>query len=87
MTAVPGPNAWTKEGGGGLLCCCMRSLICIHVTFKTQNDNLPVELCGCETCSVILREERRLRVFEYLVLRKGIWGKEERNNRRLKKTA
>jgi hypothetical protein len=30
---------------------------------------LPV-VCGCETWSLILREERRLRVFEYRVLRR-----------------
>ena len=31
---------------------------------------LPVVLYGCETCSLTLREERRLRVFENRVLRK-----------------
>jgi len=31
---------------------------------------LPVVLCGCETCSLTLREERRLRVFENRVLRR-----------------
>jgi hypothetical protein len=30
---------------------------------------LPVVLCGCETWSLTLREERRLRVFENRVLR------------------
>jgi len=30
---------------------------------------LPVVLCGCETCSLALREEHRLRVFENRVLR------------------
>ena len=30
----------------------------------------PVVLYGCETCSLTLREERRLRVFENRVLRK-----------------
>ena len=34
---------------------------------------LPVVLYGCETWSVILREEHRLRVFENRVLR-GIFG-------------
>jgi len=34
---------------------------------------LPVVLYGCETWSLILREERRLRVFENRVLR-GIFG-------------
>jgi hypothetical protein len=31
---------------------------------------LPVVLYGCETCSLILREEQRLRVFENRVLRR-----------------
>ena len=31
---------------------------------------LPVVLCGCETWSLVLREERRLRVFENMVLRR-----------------
>ena len=31
---------------------------------------LPVVLCGCETCLLTLREERRLRVFENRVLRR-----------------
>ena len=34
---------------------------------------MPVVLCGCETWSLTLREERRLRVFENRVLR-GIFG-------------
>jgi len=31
---------------------------------------LPVVLCGCETWSLTLREERKLRVFENIVLRR-----------------
>jgi hypothetical protein len=31
---------------------------------------LPVVLCGCETWSLTLREERRLRLFENRVLRR-----------------
>jgi hypothetical protein len=31
---------------------------------------LPVVLCGCETLSLILREQQRLRVFENRVLRR-----------------
>ena len=38
-----------------------------------QNCNLPVVLYGCETWSLTLREERRLRVFENRAL-KGIFG-------------
>jgi hypothetical protein len=34
---------------------------------------LPVVLYGCETCSLTLREERKLRVFENRVLRR-IYG-------------
>jgi hypothetical protein len=37
---------------------------------KGSNIILPVVLCGCETWSVTLREEHRLRVFENRVLRR-----------------
>jgi hypothetical protein len=36
---------------------------------------LPVVLCGCETWSLTLGEEHRLRVFEFRVLRKLFWPK------------
>ena len=38
-----------------------------------RNIILPVVLYGCETCSLTLREEYRLRAFENRVLR-GIFG-------------
>jgi hypothetical protein len=34
------------------------------------NEILPVVLYGCETCSLTLKEEHRLRVFENRVLRR-----------------
>ena len=36
---------------------------------------LPVVLCGCETWSLTLREDRRLRVFENRVLRRIVGPK------------
>jgi hypothetical protein len=41
---------------------------CIHTAYKTII--LPVVLYGCETWSLTLREEHRLRVFENRVLRR-----------------
>ena len=38
---------------------------------------LPVVLCGCETWSLSLREERRLRVFESRVLRRIFGAKRD----------
>ena len=38
---------------------------------------LPVVLCGCETWSLTLREERRLRVFENRVLRRIVGSKRD----------
>jgi len=38
---------------------------------------LPVVLYGCETWSLTLREERRLRVFENMVLRRVFWPKRD----------
>jgi len=35
-----------------------------------RNIILPVDLCGCETWSLTLRKESRLRVFENRVLRR-----------------
>jgi len=53
--------------------------------YTYRNITYPVVLCGCETWSPTLREERRLRVFENRVLRRifgpkkdeltGEWGK------------
>ena len=48
-------------------------LLSKNLKFKLyRNIILPVVLYGCETWSLILREERRLRVFENRVL--GIFG-------------
>jgi len=47
---------------------------------------LPVVLYGCETWSLTLREERRLRVFENSVLGENIWAYEERGNKGVEKT-
>jgi hypothetical protein len=47
------------------------SLLSINLKIKIYRTVIfPVVLCGCETWSLTLREERRLRVFENLVLRK-----------------
>jgi len=43
----------------------------MHITsFTPLSKVLPVVLYGCETWSLTLREERRLRVFENRVLRR-----------------
>ena len=47
------------------------SVISKNLTVKIyRNINLPVVLYGCETWSLTLREERRLRAFENRVLRR-----------------
>jgi hypothetical protein len=46
-------------------------LLSKNVKIKTYKTIiLPVVLCGCETCSLALREEHRLRVFDNRVLRR-----------------
>jgi hypothetical protein len=45
---------------------------------------LPVVLYGCETWSLTLREEQRLRIFENLVLRKIFGPKREKDGSRRK---
>ena len=49
-------------------------VLVIVISAKIQSNTFriitsPVVLCGCETWSLTLREERRLRVFENRVLR------------------
>jgi len=47
------------------------SLLFKHIKIKIYRSIiLSVVLCGCETWSLILREERKLRVFENMVLRR-----------------
>jgi hypothetical protein len=50
-----------------------------------RRGHFPVVLYGCETWSVTLREEQRLKVFENRVLRR-IWTEERLSDRRLEKT-
>jgi len=50
-----------------------------------RNIILPVVLYGCETWSLTLREERRLRVFENGVLRM-FWPKRDEVTRGMEKT-
>ena len=54
-----------------------RRIVCLPVFYPKilkiklyRTITLPVVLCGCETWSLTLREERRLRVFENRVLRR-----------------
>jgi hypothetical protein len=55
-------------------------LISKNIKIKIQKTViLPVVLYGCETCSLTLREEHRLRVFEKRVLRKIFGPKREKD--------
>ena len=55
---------------GNACCHSVQNILCCGLLYKNieikiyRNISLPVVLCGCETWSLILREERRLRVFE-----------------------
>jgi hypothetical protein len=42
----------------------------LEISLNTRDFSLPVVLYGCETWSLTLREEHRLRVFENRVLRR-----------------
>ena len=59
----------------------MRNLLSSSLLSKNLNIEiyrtiiLPVVLCGCETWSLTLREDRRLRVFENRVLRRILGSK------------
>jgi hypothetical protein len=60
-------------------------IFCLPILYKKKNLKikiyktviLPVVLYGCETWSLTLREEHRLRVFENSVLRKIFGPKRE----------
>jgi hypothetical protein len=53
---------------------CVFQLISQNIKIKIhRNIILPVVLSGCETWSLTMREERRLRVFENRVLRRLFW--------------
>jgi hypothetical protein len=56
-----------------LLVCCLETLKLEY----TKTIILPVVLCGCETWSLTLREEHRLRVFEKRVLRRIFGSKRD----------
>ena len=47
------------------------SLLSKNIEIKRYSNIIfPIDLCGCETWSLMLREERRLRVFENRVWRR-----------------
>ena len=52
--------------------------VCFYFCNTYRTIILPVVLYGCETWSLTLREERRLRVFENRVLRKVIGPKRDK---------
>ena len=55
------------------VCLRIESFVCVSKNLKIKiyrTTTLPVVLYGCETWSLTLREERRLRVFENKVLRR-----------------
>ena len=63
------------------------SLLSTNIKIKIYRTViLRVVLYGCETWSLTLREERRLRVFENRVLRRVFGSKRERGNRGMEKT-
>jgi hypothetical protein len=64
------------------------SLLPSHLLSKNLKIKVykTIILYGCETWSLTLREEHRLRMCEYRVLKKNIWTYEGGSGRRLKKT-
>jgi hypothetical protein len=63
------------------------SLLSKNTNIKIYRTVILPVLYGCETWSLTLKEEHRLRVLENRVLRrKDIWAKEGRGNRGVEKT-
>jgi hypothetical protein len=52
-------------------------LLSKNTKIRVHRTILPVVLYGCETWSLTLREEQRLRVFESRVLRRIFWPKRD----------
>jgi hypothetical protein len=52
-------------------------LLCKNAKIKKKTIRLPVVLYGCDTWSLTLREERRLKVFENRVLRRIFGSKRD----------
>ena len=50
-----------------------------NIVISTDDGHYPVVLYGCETWSLTLRDERRLRVFENKILRRIFWPKRDEN--------
>ena len=77
---------------GNACCYLVQNILCCGLLSKNikikiyRNVILPVVLYGCETWSLILREESRLRLFENRVLWRMFWAYEGRGNREMEKT-
>ena len=63
---------------GNACCHSVQNVLCCSLLYKNINIKiyrtviLPIVLCGCETWSLILGQERRLRVFENRVFEKRV---------------
>ena len=67
---------YSRLRSGNACCHSVQNLVSSRLLSKNlkieiyRNIILPVVLYGCETCSLTLREERKLRVFGKMVLRR-----------------
>jgi hypothetical protein len=70
------PRTWTELNSGNACYHSVQNLLSSRLLSRNRKIRiyktiiLPVVLCGCETWSLTLREEHRLRVFENRVLRR-----------------
>jgi len=80
-TTLTNPNSILEEIKsrlrlGGACCHLVQNLLSSRLLYKNLKIKiyrtiiLPIVLCGCETWLLTLREERKLRVFENMVLRR-----------------
>ena len=83
-TTLTNQNSITEEiksrlSSGGACCHSVQNLLSSRLLSKNLKIKiyrtiiLPVVFYGCETWSLTSREERKLRVFENMVLRRKIW--------------
>ena len=83
---IPGHKNQLSTSGSGELVCSYCVVIMIYLKIKIYRTIiLPVVLYGCETWSLTLREELRLRVFDNRVLRRVFGPKRDQGTGKRRK--
>ena len=93
-TILTNQHMHEKKSGSKHICChSLQNHLCTHLLYETsvkikiyRNIIILAVLCGCETWSIALREEHRLRILENGELRKIHGSKRQKVNEELHDT-